>query len=461
MSINERKHPGIRETPLDFLSSYEQKKFQKFRELLSPDFDTITDYTLYRFLKQNTFYTTPAEKQFRAYIAWREAKHLNVLPLAVPRKQAVQSRITPHAYHGHDKDGRPLYMEKTGKIDCLALVNESVLSTEEYLDGHVWGIENLMRLCFEQSKVLGRRVENFTSIIDMEGLSLNHRMALPRLNQAMSLDAQYYPLLIGKLYILHTPFLAPLVYSAVSPFVPKDVRDRMYVLKNNAALLEYFDSDQLPVELGGSCRLHGGVVCVREDGYDPSMSPRHGGDAEALRELHPEEEEEDVNVPVVEAEEDEAPTLQLKRDSFQQQVQPVQQPQQYVQQQPQQQPMVEVKRDTFQPVQQVQVQQSQQHYEPVVVQQPQQYVQPQQQQQVQYVQPQQQPVQQVQQVQYVQQQHPQVQFVPVTDLKLNDSFQQLHLQQQPQQYVHQDHVDEAAKQHHMSEREKRSHRAVV
>jgi len=282
-------------------------------------------------------YTTPAEKQFRAYIAWRQQKQLDQLPLPVPRKQAVQGAITPHAYHGHDKEGRPIYVEKTGKIDCYRLVDEAVLSTEEYLDGHVWGIEHLMQLCFEQSKVLGRRVETFTTIIDMEGLSLNHRVALPRLNQAMSLDSAYYPYFVGKLYILHTPFLAPLVYSAVSPFVPKEVRDRMYVLKNNEALREHIEVEQLPVELGGTCRLHGGVTCVNQDNYNPSMSPRHGGDQEALRELHPELDEEVPAGMVTVSGSDEVPTLELKRDSFTsaqpQQLQQVQQVQQVQQQQ--------------------------------------------------------------------------------------------------------------------------------
>lgn len=329
MSINERKHPGIRETPLDFLSTYEKRKFDKFRELLTPDFDHLTDYTLYRFLKQNTMYTTPAEKQIRAYVAWRQQKQLDQLPIPVPSKQAVQGDITPHAYHGHDKEGRPVYVEKTGKIDCYRLVDESVLSTQEYLDGHVWGIEHLMQLCFEQSKVLGRRVETFTTVIDMEGLSLNHRVALPRLNQAMSLDSQYYPYFVGKLYILHTPFLAPLVYSAVSPFVPKEVRDRMYVLKNNDALREYIDTEQLPVELGGTCRLHGGVTCVNQDNYNPTMSPRHAGDHDALRELHPELPAELHPELVQVSGAEPVPTLALKRDSFTQQQppQPVQQEQ--------------------------------------------------------------------------------------------------------------------------------------
>ena len=202
-----------------------------------------------------------------------------------------------------------MYVEKTGKIDCHRLTDENVLSTEEYLDGHTWGIEHLMQLCFEQSKVLGRRVETFTTIIDMEGLSLYHRIALPRLNQAMSLDSQYYPYFVGKLYILHTPFMAPLVYSAVSPFVPKEVRDRMYVLKNNDALLPYIDAAELPVELGGTCRLHGGVACVSADDYNPMMSPRHAGDQQALKELHPEMPDEEV------------PTLELKHSTFQQQQQ--------------------------------------------------------------------------------------------------------------------------------------------
>ena len=107
-------------------------------------------------------------------------------------------------------------------------------------------------------------METFTSIIDMEGLSLAHRSALPVLNACMTLDSAYYPEFIGKLFILNTPFLAPLVYNAVSPFVPREVRERMHIVSDIHQLSQHIAPDQLPVELDGTCALHGGHQCVPE-----------------------------------------------------------------------------------------------------------------------------------------------------------------------------------------------------
>jgi len=266
MSVNERKHPDIVETPLDFLSDYEQRKFDKFRSLLSPQYDHITDFTLYRFLKINTFYTTPAQKQFLAYMQWRQDSHIDTILASTPPKSEVVRMVVPHAYHGNDLEGRPIYIEKTGKIAVSAMTDDVVLPRDAHMRCHIWGIEHLMQLCFERSLATHHRVETFTSIIDMEGLSLSHRSALPVLNACMTLDSAYYPEFIGKLFILNTPFLAPLVYNAVSPFVPREVRERMHIVSDIHQLTQHIAIDQLPVELDGTCALHGGHICVAE--YD-------------------------------------------------------------------------------------------------------------------------------------------------------------------------------------------------
>ena len=264
MSINELKHPDVVETKMDFLNERETMKLVTFREHLGPDYAAFTDFSLYRFLKVNSFHRKAAEKQFHGYIQWRKDKKLDGVLLQPPNRIDTIRTLVPHAYHGHDLDGRPIYIEKTGKIHPAALADESILPHDDFMNSHIWGIEHLMVLAHESSLRRGQRVETFTSIIDMNGLSFSHRAALHLLNQCMTLDQTYYPDFIGQLFILNTPWVAPMMYNAAAPFVPTEIRARVHVLKAVEEITQFVPLDQLPVELGGTCALHGGVQCVEE-----------------------------------------------------------------------------------------------------------------------------------------------------------------------------------------------------
>jgi hypothetical protein len=267
MSINERKHPDVQETSMDFLSPDELTAFTSFRSALSslsPAHDSLTDYTLYRFLKVNNFDVAAAQSQFLSYMQWREEQQLSDILSSLPARIDTIRALVPHAYHGEDRDGRPVYIEKTGKISCAALADESILPRADFMRSHVWGVENIMVKAHESSLRRGRRVETFTSIIDMNGLGFAHRNALPLLNACMTLDSLRYPEFIGKLFVLNTPWVAPMMYNAAAPFVPSEIRARVYVLKDQGDLTEHVAPDQLPVELGGTCSLHGGLLCVPE-----------------------------------------------------------------------------------------------------------------------------------------------------------------------------------------------------
>ena len=268
MSINELKHPEIAETNMSFLNERESMKLAGLRTNLGPEYANFTDFTLYRFLKVNSFHRKGAEKQFRAYMQWRKDKHLDHVLDTLPNKIDTIRTLVPHSYHGYDVDGRPIYIEKTGKISPSALADESILPHDDFMNSHIWGIEHLMALAHAASLQRRQRIETFTSIIDMEGLGFAHRSALHLLNQCMTLDQTYYPDFIGQLFILNTPWVAPMMYNAAAPFVPAEIRSRVHVLKTVQELTQYVAPDQMPVEFGGACTLHGGVKCVEEK--DPS-----------------------------------------------------------------------------------------------------------------------------------------------------------------------------------------------
>jgi len=260
MSINERKNPQIIETSLDSLSlsPSQLSSFSALRSSLhslSASHDDITDFTLIRFLKAASFDAAVTQSAFLTYLSWRTTKKLDKVLDSPPFKIDVINRLVPYSYHGYDREGRPIYIEKTGKIHCAALSDESILTMDEFLDSHIWGIENLMVRAHQSSLKLGKRVETFTSLIDMQGLGFHHRGALPLLKSCLELDAKYYPEFIGKLYVLNVPWLAPYLYQAATPFVPVDVRARVHVLNDFSTLPELFAPEQLPKEYGGRCGL--------------------------------------------------------------------------------------------------------------------------------------------------------------------------------------------------------------
>lgn len=49
----------------------------------------------------------------------------------------------------------------------------------------------------------GHPVCQVTSIIDLDGLGLGHRHAVGLLQRATQLDGQYYPSIIGDMYVLN------------------------------------------------------------------------------------------------------------------------------------------------------------------------------------------------------------------------------------------------------------------
>jgi len=193
-----------------------------------------------------------------------------------PEKTEIIKKLAPHAYLGYDKQGRPIYYEKTGKLLCEAL--SQLITIEEFVNSHVVGFEHMFNLCFESSQKHGRVIDCVTAVLDLEGLGIGHRIAIPFLSACSAHDAKYYPHKVAKVLVLNAPWAAHMLWPAVSVFVDAHTRSQVEVCPSLDTLQEFIDIDQLPQEYGGRSEasvvvqdasellasLAGGV----NDGYD-------------------------------------------------------------------------------------------------------------------------------------------------------------------------------------------------
>ena len=82
----------------------------------------FSDMYLLRFCRARKFVLNDVIKMFDNFIKWREENNVDtILQDFQFTEEAAVVKAYPRAYFGCDKQGRPLYVERNGKIDLPAL----------------------------------------------------------------------------------------------------------------------------------------------------------------------------------------------------------------------------------------------------------------------------------------------------------------------------------------------------
>ncbi len=232
-----------------------------------PRFD---DTYLLRFLRARKFDLNLTLEMWKNFINWRREKRVDeVYKMEIPEMKEAR-QYYPHLYFRTDKLGRPIYIERVGKMNLDKLLN--ILSVEKIEQHFIQDYERLLNEIFPAcSEAKGERVYNTCYIMDMKGAAskMMSSKVTDMLKMISKIGQDNYPEILGQMFIINVPLFFYGVWNIVKHFVDEKTRKKITILGGNfkKELLEVIDEKNLPDFLGGK---------VTEADYGVGLSNEQG-----------------------------------------------------------------------------------------------------------------------------------------------------------------------------------------
>lgn len=238
------------------------------RDLLPPRHDDY--HTLLRFLKARDFNIEKTILMWEEMLIWRKEYGTDTILEDFEFEELEEVlQYYPQGYHGVDREGRPVYIERLGKAHPSRLMR--ITTIDRYLKYHVQEFERALQEKFPACSIAAkRRICTTTTILDVQGLGIKNftRTAASLLATMSKIDNSYYPETLHRMYIVNAgPGFKKMLWPAAQKFLDAKTIGKIQVLdpKSLSKLLEVIDSSQLPDFLGGvcTCSIEGG--CLRSN----------------------------------------------------------------------------------------------------------------------------------------------------------------------------------------------------
>ena len=131
------------------------------------------DYDWLRFCRARAFVTADVQTMCAKYFEWRNAENVDTILVnfEYAELEAVKKCFV-HGYHGVDKQGRPVILERMGMIDIPNLL---AATTPERLCRYMTyfrEVQMKIRMPY-LSRIAGKKIDTFTCVQDLSGISMS------------------------------------------------------------------------------------------------------------------------------------------------------------------------------------------------------------------------------------------------------------------------------------------------